>query len=421
MWSSMNNPRRGDVLAALAIAIAAASTTYLFDSRSGRRRRALLRDRASRLTHQAREFVGKAGRDARQRAHGAYEKSVSRWRGGPIDAEVLRERVRAELGRLSSHPRAIEVACSRGTVRLRGDILEQELEKVLRGVQRVRGVEEVVNELQPHADAGRIPALQGHGTERRLQRFEYLQSNWSPAPRLLAGAAGCAMIMAGLSRRSAPGSLLALAGIALLGRSAGNAPLSHLLGVRADVHDGVLVQRTIEIYAEVEEVYARWRALEDFPSFMAHVLEVSRLDDTHYHWKVEGPAGVPIEWDAEITADVPGELIAWRTTDAASVRSSGIVQFEPTAYGATRVHVRLSYRPPANLAGHAFAKALRRDPQRQIEEDLMRFKSYVETGRPAQREAAQAAAGEPVERPREQGAAEPAVAAHIARPSQTRH
>src|SRR5690606_39020762 len=94
MWSSMNNPRRGDVLAALAIAIAAAGTTYLFDSRSGRRRRALLRDRASRLTHQAREFVGKAGRDARQRAHGAYEKSVSRWRGGPIDAEVLRERVR---------------------------------------------------------------------------------------------------------------------------------------------------------------------------------------------------------------------------------------------------------------------------------------------------------------------------------------
>jgi len=119
---------------------------------------------------------------------------------------------------------------------------------------------------------------------------------------------------------------------------------------------------------------------------MSHVREVTKIDDTHYHWKVDGPAGVPVEWDAVITADVPGELIAWRTMEDSAVQSVGVVQFEPSnrggqRYGSARVHVRLSYRPPVNRVGHTVAKVFGKDPQRQIDSDLSRFKTFIETGR----------------------------------------
>ena len=153
------------------------------------------------------------------------------------------------------------------------------------------------------------------------------------------------------------------------------------IGIGTDVSEGVLVQKTIQVYASADEAYACWRKLEDFPRFMSHVREVTKIDDQHYHWKVDGPAGVPVEWDAVITADVPGELIAWRTVENPSVQSAGVVLFEPFSFGRTRVNVRLSYRPPVNRVGHTVAKIFGRDPQRQIDDDLGRFKSFVETGR----------------------------------------
>jgi uncharacterized membrane protein len=198
------------------------------------------------------------------------------------------------------------------------------------------------------------------------------------------------MLVGGLGRRTPLGLGLATAGAGLLGRSISNMPWSRLLGLGADVKDGALVQKTIQVYADVDETYSTWRQLENFPRFMSHVREVTRLDEHRYHWKVDGPAGVPIEWDAVITADVPGELIAWRTVEGAAVQSAGVVQFEPSNYGGTRIHVRLSYRPPANLVGHTVAKIFGRDPQRQMDADLARFKSYMETGR-APRDSAAAA------------------------------
>ncbi len=113
---------------------------------------------------------------------------------------------------------------------------------------------------------------------------------------------------------------------------------------------------------------------------MSHVREVRKVDDRRYHWVVDGPAGAHVGWDAEVTAEVPDELIAWRTVEGAPVRSAGVVQFEPTGYGGARIHIRMIYRPPANALGHTVAKLFGRDPKHQIDEDLLRFKRYMETG-----------------------------------------
>lgn len=371
--------------ASLAAAAAAAGAAYFLDPKSGRRRRALVRDRTNRITHQTQEFVAKAGRDARQRARGVYEHSLARLRGSnlrgsPKDDRILEERIRAALGRVSGHPGAVEITCSNGVAHVRGDVLEHELPAILSGIRHVRGVDRVVNEARVHRRPGNISQLRGEAGARPA-RFEYLQQNWSPAPRLLAGALGFGMIGGGLARRTPVGLGVASLGAALLGRSIWNMPLPHLLGIRTSPRGGVLVQKSIRVHADVDEAYSRWRELENFPQFMNHVREVRKIDDTHYHWKVDGPAGVPVEWDAQVTADVPGQLIAWRTVEHSAVRSTGVVQFEPTAFGGTRIQVRMAYRPPANLVGHTVAKIFGRDPQRQIDADLARFKTYIETGR----------------------------------------
>ena len=73
-------------------------------------------------------------------------------------------------------------------------------------------------------------------------------------------------------------------------------------------------------------------------------------------------------------------MIAWRSLSSKTVHSSGVVHFEPTAAGGTRVHVHMTYWPLANRVGHTFARMFARDPETQMSDDLARFKSYVELG-----------------------------------------
>ncbi len=387
MWSNASpydRPPAGTSIAStlaagVALALASALATYYFDPRSGRRRRALLRDGALRRAHEARDLIDTAVADARNRARGLYSMTSARLHAEHTDNQRLAERVRSKLGRVCSHPRAIRVAINEGNVTLRGDILRHELAEILRAVRHVPGVREVTHQLQVHERAGRMPFLQGH--TRRESHSRSLPQNWAPAPRVLAGSAGAAMVASGLGLRSWIGAGLALGGAALLVRSTSNLPISRALGVRSTPEDGIVIQKTIHVYAELDEVYSCWRQIENFPQFMSHVREVRKLSDTMYHWVVDGPAGIPVEWDAEITADVPGEVIAWRTVPGSVVHSSGVVQFEPDPYGDTRVHIRMTYRPPANAVGRTVAKIFGADPRRQMDSDLARFKSYIEVGK----------------------------------------
>ena len=77
---------------------------------------------------------------------------------------------------------------------------------------------------------------------------------------------------------------------------------------------------------------------------------------------------------------VPGKLLAWRSVGEPAVQNAGIVRFDELPNGATRVMVRLSYHPPGGGLGHAFARLLGADPKREMDDDLLRFKSLIESG-----------------------------------------
>jgi uncharacterized membrane protein len=88
-----------------------------------------------------------------------------------------------------------------------------------------------------------------------------------------------------------------------------------------------------------------------------------------------------VEWDAQITEDVPGERIAWRTVDDPAVGNEGSVRFTPAPGGrGTEVHVRLRYSMPGGRLGQAVARYFGEDPHQQLDDDLRRFKQIAETG-----------------------------------------
>jgi uncharacterized membrane protein len=144
---------------------------------------------------------------------------------------------------------------------------------------------------------------------------------------------------------------------------------------------GVHVVKSLTIARSPQELYRFWRQLDNLPRFMAHLESVEVVDDRRSIWKVKGPAGATVEWEAEITSDVPNELIAWRSLPGADVANAGMVQFTraPGTRG-TEVLVELRYDPPAGAIGRGLAALFGREPAQQVAGDLRRFKQVIETG-----------------------------------------
>ena len=59
------------------------------------------------------------------------------------------------------------------------------------------------------------------------------------------------------------------------------------------------VDDTIEVEADIREVYDVWTAFEDFPKFMEVVERVDLVPDDTLHWVVVVEDDV-IEWDADV-------------------------------------------------------------------------------------------------------------------------
>ncbi|HEY5883631.1 MAG TPA: BON domain-containing protein [Pyrinomonadaceae bacterium] len=144
-----------------------AGAMFLLDPDRGRRRRALIRDKAVNLSNTGKDALDKTARDLRNRATGVIAETKARLSQGHVPDEVLVDRVKAAMGRYPVHDRAVYVEADNGIVILNGDTLVDELGIILEATSAVRGVKEVVNNLNVHPTAGGISSLQGTpaGTE----------------------------------------------------------------------------------------------------------------------------------------------------------------------------------------------------------------------------------------------------------------
>jgi uncharacterized membrane protein len=162
-------------------------------------------------------------------------------------------------------------------------------------------------------------------------------------------------------------------------RLTGSGAVSSAPGVsgRTDIY----LERSIAVSKSPEECYRFWRSFENLPRFMHSLESVRQLDEGRSRWVAKGPMAMRLEWTSEITADRPGEEIAWRTLDDSGAANAGSVRFEAAPAGrGTIVRVSLHYSPLGGALGAGLVKLLGHDPQSRIREDLRRFKQVMETG-----------------------------------------
>jgi uncharacterized membrane protein len=145
---------------------------------------------------------------------------------------------------------------------------------------------------------------------------------------------------------------------------------------------GLHVERTVTIQRSPDEVYRAWRDLESLPHLLpGYLVSVTPAGDGRTRWVVAGPGGLRASWEAELTADEPGRLIAWRSAPGSSVDIAGSVRFLTAPGGrGTEIKVVLSYAPPGGKLGAAAAALAGGGGDRLVREALRRFKQLVETG-----------------------------------------
>jgi uncharacterized membrane protein len=194
------------------------------------------------------------------------------------------------------------------------------------------------------------------------------------AERTLSVVGGGALLAYGLRRQKWS---LMLGGTALLYRGAGGFfPMYWPLNGQTK---GWQIEESITIYKPVEEVYSRWRRIEELPRFMSHLESVTQGSAGRSHWVAKIP--LRVEWDAEMTEAEEPRRISWRSLPGARVEHSGAVVFHPVpGRNGTEVKIIISYRPPGGSLGAAAASWLGGLNAGQIREDLKAFKAMIEAG-----------------------------------------
>lgn len=233
--------------------------------------------------------------------------------------------------------------------------------------------------------------------EFRRQRAESQEArdtkkqNVGRGERMASVAAGSILGLLGLGRRDWWGLGIAGVGAALMYRGAtGRCSAYKALGIDTAEHDGsagregdVRVTASFLINKPADELYNFWRQFENLPKFMRHLNSVRQVDQRYSHWVAKAPKlyGGTVEWDAEITTDVPNSRIEWRSLEDSDVHHHGSVEFAP-ALGdrGTKVTVRLAYQPPGGQLGRWTAKLFGEEPEQQIHDDLRNFKRIMEIG-----------------------------------------
>lgn len=136
-------------------------------------------------------------------------------------------------------------------------------------------------------------------------------------------------------------------------------------------------QSTIAIDASPSVCYERWHHFEKFPSFMNHIKAVTKTDDQHWRWTIEGPLGTEISWEAEIDVDEPNKLISWHSVPESKVDIQNIVLFEAISSDQTEVTCAIEYHLEHGGIQEAMAQWLTQ-PHKLVKENLEHFKHVVE-------------------------------------------
>lgn len=137
---------------------------------------------------------------------------------------------------------------------------------------------------------------------------------------------------------------------------------------------------TIDGHAPAE-VFQFWRNFQNLPHFMKGVSRIDNVAAGQTHWLVELPSGIRATWNAEITEEEPGVMIAWRSLPDSQVTTSGSVWFTATPDGkGTVVTLSMDYEIMGGRMSELATLLMGEDPDTLVRTNLRRLKAYLETG-----------------------------------------
>lgn len=137
------------------------------------------------------------------------------------------------------------------------------------------------------------------------------------------------------------------------------------------------VQSSMEIGVPAGEVYAYWEDLHNLPRSMRNVEEVRITEPGASRWRIKGPFGTNIHFEAHTTRREDGRELAWHTV-CGNAGSSGTVRFREVSPERSRVEVSLEY---CDLPGGKLARTFSRhlaDPGLMVEQDLANLRDVLE-------------------------------------------
>ena len=137
------------------------------------------------------------------------------------------------------------------------------------------------------------------------------------------------------------------------------------------------------VLADQEALYALWKDIPSIPLWQEHVVSCTPVSETVSHWVMgnpDDPKGKRIEFDSQITEDVPGRRLAWQSiTDG--VDQAGSVTFAPHPTGrGTTVLLQQVIKMPGGFLGNVVASVAERGPKQTVIENLRHFKEMAEAG-----------------------------------------
>ncbi|HEV3414603.1 MAG TPA: SRPBCC family protein [Puia sp.] len=206
--------------------------------------------------------------------------------------------------------------------------------------------------------------------------------NLDDRQRIVSALTGSLLIFATI-RKHKVNSLLLLGGGYLLYRAVtGHCAVSEAISGRRSPAAGndLKVRTHIVVNKARAEVYAFWRRLENLPLFMKHLEHVDELDESTSAWRLKLPGGAgDIRWEAKIVKDEKNTELSWHSVEGAAIRNTGKINFSDTPGKGTRIDVMIVYGVSPGPIGERVSTLLTLAFQHRVEEDIHRYKQYLET------------------------------------------
>lgn len=217
--------------------------------------------------------------------------------------------------------------------------------------------------------------------QKMITDIQNLEVNVSKTERVVSILSGSLLLYDSLAKKPKSFTQAFLSGFMIFRGATGHCPgysIARKTSERKKT-EGITVRANLTINKPADFVYHFWRKLENLPLFMKHLESVTVLDDEISEWKARIPGNLGnLAWKAAVIKDVKGKEIAWRSFSDAAIHNIGKIEFHKNNTFGTRMKVLISYQVPFGTTGETAAKVLNPFFQNMIEQDILRFKEYVE-------------------------------------------